>query len=296
MNTKELIGFLQVCKDKSITKAAKALEISPQGLSKIIKNLERELDAELFQRTISGIEITQCGQAFEKRASQILREMYDMNNEIKNVLANDSRNVKLVSAYEVLRYLTPDCIINFKKENKDINLSYQEYPDKSVDDLIFNNEADIGFTIGPVDEECFEKRLIKSFRVYLLVNKSHPLVHKKIIKYKDLQDVDLIFESNLFKVSNIIKENLKKQGVNSNIIFEASGFSLCHKLCDMNKGVSFTVDFVNEDLGSDNTVLIPLEDESLKWSIYMIRRKDLRKSYAVGRFEEFVLNWISKKM
>jgi len=42
MNTKDLISFLQVCQDGSITKAAKALYITPQGLSKIIKIHNKE--------------------------------------------------------------------------------------------------------------------------------------------------------------------------------------------------------------------------------------------------------------
>ncbi|NYC31309.1 LysR family transcriptional regulator [Clostridium saccharobutylicum] len=38
MNIKELINFLKVCKMKSISKASRELFISPQGLSKSIKN------------------------------------------------------------------------------------------------------------------------------------------------------------------------------------------------------------------------------------------------------------------
>lgn len=43
MNIKELISFLKVCETKSISRASKELYISPQGLSKTIKNLEKEL-------------------------------------------------------------------------------------------------------------------------------------------------------------------------------------------------------------------------------------------------------------
>lgn len=133
---------------------------------------------------------------------------------------------------------------------------------------------------------------MKSFQVYLLVNKNHPLANKKVIKYEDLENIDFIFESKLFKLSNILKSNLNKRGIKYNIIFEASGFSLCHKLCSINKGVSLTVDFINNDIGSDQTVLIPFEDESLKWCIYLIRRKDFKRSSVSDRFENFLLDWI----
>lgn len=292
MNTKELNGFLQICKEKSITKAAKTLDISPQGLSKMIKNIENELDVELFKRTTSGIEITEYGYAFVKRAKNILKELEYMNSEMKNIKEDKRKDIRLASSYEIFRYLKPDCIIQFKKENPDINLLYQEYPDIRVDERILNDDADIGLAIGPVDDENLEKKFLKSFKVYLLVNKEHPLVHKKVIKYEDLNNVDFIFESKLFKLSNILKSNLDKMGIRYNVIFEASGFSLCHKLCDMNKGVSLTVDFINKDMGSEKTVLIPFEDDSLEWCIYLIRRKDLKKSTAINKFEKFILDWI----
>ena len=54
MNLKELEYYRMVCKHKSITKAAHALYMTPQGLSKIIKNMENELGATLLNRTAAG--------------------------------------------------------------------------------------------------------------------------------------------------------------------------------------------------------------------------------------------------
>ena len=42
MDLKELEYFKMVCEQKSITKAAHALYMTPQGLSRIIKNIENE--------------------------------------------------------------------------------------------------------------------------------------------------------------------------------------------------------------------------------------------------------------
>ena len=43
MDLKELEYFKMVCEQKSITKAAHALYMTPQGLSRIIKNIENTL-------------------------------------------------------------------------------------------------------------------------------------------------------------------------------------------------------------------------------------------------------------
>lgn len=51
MNFKELKWFQEICRYKSITRAAASLYVSPQGLSKGIKNLENQLGVSLFIRT-----------------------------------------------------------------------------------------------------------------------------------------------------------------------------------------------------------------------------------------------------
>lgn len=43
MDTKDLTCFIKICEEKSINKAASQLYITPQGLSKVIRNLETSL-------------------------------------------------------------------------------------------------------------------------------------------------------------------------------------------------------------------------------------------------------------
>ena len=51
MDTKEIRSFRLVYEERSINKAAEQLFITPQGLSRIIHNLEEELQITLFERT-----------------------------------------------------------------------------------------------------------------------------------------------------------------------------------------------------------------------------------------------------
>ena len=61
MNTKDLKCFQAVYEEKSVSRAARRLFITPQGLSKIIRQLEEELQASLFVRTARGMEATESG-------------------------------------------------------------------------------------------------------------------------------------------------------------------------------------------------------------------------------------------
>ena len=68
MEQRQLLNFLSVCEEKSITKAADRRIITRQGLSKSIRDLEEELGVKLFERDKNRVELTEYGTVLEKAA------------------------------------------------------------------------------------------------------------------------------------------------------------------------------------------------------------------------------------
>ena len=77
MEVKQLSYFVETCKYMSFSDAAKALFVTPQALSKSIRNLERELGGEVFTRTGNSIALTDYGALLFQRAKGLLKS-YDV--------------------------------------------------------------------------------------------------------------------------------------------------------------------------------------------------------------------------
>ena len=58
MEFKHIEYFFKTCEYTSMSKAAEALYISQQALSRCIAGMEQELGCQLFQRTVKGISLT----------------------------------------------------------------------------------------------------------------------------------------------------------------------------------------------------------------------------------------------
>ncbi len=69
--------FLMVARMGSIHKAADALFLTPQNLGTIIKNIEKELETELFVRTPRGVQLTSDGERFLSHAKVIVDSYED---------------------------------------------------------------------------------------------------------------------------------------------------------------------------------------------------------------------------
>ena len=118
----------------------------------------------------------------------------------------------------------------------------------------------MAFTIGSSDLPGVQETLLESFEIKLLVNRRHPLSRKETVTIRDLEGEPLYLESSEFYIHHLIRNRCLEAGFTPNIVFETSGFSLCHKMVRENRGISVVVDFVFDDMGNDEMCLIPFSD------------------------------------
>ena len=295
MTIKDLENFRTVCEERSITKAARLLYITPQGLSKSIKNLESEWHTRLLNRTTQGITLTETGEYLYQHLPEFLDSYYNIYTNVQKIQQTQNREIDLLSAYGILRLVSPECITDFRTKHPEITLRYREYPDKQVERLFREKEGNVAFTIGPSEPDDFtEFHAIKleSFPIKLLVNRSHSLSQKQYVEITDLKNEPLYLESSDFYIHHLIGEKCKLAGFTPNIIFETSGFSLCHKMVRKNKGISVVVDFVFDDMGDDSMTLIPFCDGNYEWTTYMLTRKEKDISPDILLFQKHVVKWM----
>lgn len=295
MNIKDLNVFITVAKEKNLTKASKLLYMTPQGISKIIKNMESECDCKLFLRTGNGMQLSECGNHFLIYAERMLQDYRNMRNEILHIKQKERGVVDLLSAYGILRLVTPECIEEFRKKYPEIEFHYRECPDKQVERWFEAREGNVAFALGKCDEELYDILELESFPIKLLVNEKHPLSSRNTVSIEDIRDERLYIESREFKIHDIIVNKCREAGFEPNIVFETSGFSLCHKMVKDNKGVSVTVDFISDDMKRENDgmVLLPFSDGEYEWKICMLTRKGEAIGNGVDLFQRHIMEWLN---
>lgn len=84
----EMHVFARTVETGSFTTAALALDMTPSGVSKVIKRLEDRLDALLFKRTSRSIALTAEGEAYYERVRTVLSALDEAESAI-----SDSQNV-----------------------------------------------------------------------------------------------------------------------------------------------------------------------------------------------------------
>lgn len=294
MDIRELQIFLAIARERSVSGAAKHLYMTPQGVSKILKNLEAELDCQLFHRSKAGMSLTESGNYFFAYARDSVERSKQMRGELLRIKQRQMQVVDLLSAYGILRLVTPECILAFRREHPEIELLYREYPDLQVEKLFAEGEGNVAFSIGEFDEKAHHILPLETFEVKMLVNKANPLSCRESVTIEDLKGQPLYIESDQFYIYRLIMERCQAAGFEPEIVFETSGFSLCNKMVQQNKGVSVMVDFIYEDMSNGDVKLIPFSDGAYCWSACMLTRRGEEENVAVSCFQKHVKNWLEK--
>ena len=292
MNIRDIKIFQTVAKTKNITRASGLLYMTPQGISKVIKNLEQECESELFYRRTNGLELTPAGSRFLTYADEVEARYHAMQNDLLHIRQQEKGVVDLLSAYGILRMVTPECIIAFRQQHPDIEFHYREYPDMEVERLFEQHEGNVAFSIAEFDENKYEVFELARFPIKLLISQEHPLSSRSSVTIEDLKGQPLYIENSNFKIHHLITDKCAAAGFEPDIVFETCGFSLCHKMVRENKGISVTVDFITDDMSRDRLRLIPFSDGEYFWKMCMLLRKDDVISPAVSLFLEHVFTWI----
>ncbi|MGL6201412.1 MAG: LysR family transcriptional regulator [Lachnospiraceae bacterium] len=295
MNIKDLYYLQQVITCNSIRKAANALYITPQGLSKSIRNLETELGYKLLERTPYGVEATPHGLIVLKHAEPILNRMKNMEDELDNVHEILDGRINIACAYGITSALELPYLMEFKKTHPNIEININEEPDLIVEELVRSEKVQLGFTIGPVNDDEFKSQLIRHHKLKLLVNTKNGLSNKRSVCFKELNKEAFILVNEKFKTHHTILQNCKAAGFQPNIVTDIAEISMAHKYCHQNLGIGVTVDYVLDDIKFDNVIPIDFDNDNCNWDIYIISRREEQPSPAEQLFIDYVTNWFGDK-
>ena len=116
MNTKHAQYMLTVLQEGSITNAAKKLYVSQPSLSQMIKLVENNLGAPIFNRNTDPITLTFAGEKYIEAAKQILTINQNLAREIQEINEEEHGTIRfgipVQRAMQVIPYMLPFFIIS----------------------------------------------------------------------------------------------------------------------------------------------------------------------------------------
>ncbi len=177
--------FVQVAKEKNITKASEKLFISQPAVTRHIKNLEKELNMVLFNRT-KGMELTENGKKLYEEISTIIEQIVDIDNKY-------SKNNEIVFATysTMLSRVLSGAIADFYSENPNTKIITITDNSRVLNTPLNNENFDLAvlrkFDNDEYDKNKYEYIKLGIVNYVLIANKKSKLSNKKV-RLNDLEN------------------------------------------------------------------------------------------------------------
>jgi LysR family transcriptional regulator of abg operon len=183
MKLTHLRYIVAVADSGSLRAAARHLKTSQPALTRSVRELERDLGAQLFQRSVTGVIVTELGQRFVQRAKAILSELGHARDEINQLQGAPQGNVSICLG--VLPHLTllPQALKDFRTRYPQVKLDITEGRFPTVAPLLRMGIADL--FVGPLHADVsrdFAVEHLYDQETAVLCRKDHPLAHASSLR------------------------------------------------------------------------------------------------------------------
>lgn len=268
MTLQQLKYVVEVAKEQSISKAAKKLFISQPSLTNAIKDLEKEMQINIFIRTNKGISLSKEGEIFLGYARQVLEQAYLLEERYLHHSRKKPQFCISTQHYSFAVNAFVDLIKKYGQDEYDFSL--RETQTYEIIEDVAKMKSEIGILYLNDFNKVVIQKLIKKYNLlfhsllsvkpHIFVSSKNPLAQKKKVNLEELQPYPyLSFEQgdhNAFYYSEEMFSSLPRNK-NIRVRDRATLFNL---LIGLN-GYTICSGIIDEKLNGKDIVAIELDEE-----------------------------------
>lgn len=258
--------FIMLAEQLNFTKAAYIMNVSQPSLSRIISNLESDMDVVLFDRTNKGVNLTEAGKIFLNKANDFVTMFDDAVQTAKTVADKNTHTIRIAFLPNMCRDFLPDIYKNIQNSLGNIvKLEFIPLSQNECIKALNMGFVDIALMLNVKTEynNSFEKEVFFRDTYKLALHKNHHLARKKSVSIAEIQNETCLFykrvdyfknDNNLEYVYLALQKAIESSMPNKKMITDFLG--LCG-LLDCNQGISVLPTHV-QSFCSDNVKFLEI--------------------------------------
>ncbi len=283
LDIKRIRYVVAVAQERSFSGAAARLRIAQPALSSQIKDLERDLDVQLFTRHSRGAEITEAGEIVLRHGQQILEDLETMRHEIRDAVERPSGHVRLGIPYSVSVVLTVPLLQYLERHYPDITLDVAQAFSGFVEEWLISDKVDCAILLSdPRKSNLAVDPLIRE-DLCLIVDPDSDLAERKSISFKKACELPLILPTRFHGLRILLEGVAQSQNTALNVKTEIdAGYELI-KLVEQQFGATILARCaVNDQLQRGSVRAVRIASPRLTRTVYLGAGKIGQKNRAIG--------------
>ena len=237
--------FLEVARQKNITKAAETLFVCQQVISRQIQSIEKELDIKLMERTNKGIDLTEAGKHLYTVWEKLLKE-HEAAVETSKILDEKAKfkvRIGIQDVHKIMDYMIP-IFTQYTQEKQNVEVDYYFGNPVWLYEKLKSNKIDIMIAFSSEIEDLENMWRVEygtmGIRFGIIASIYTPLGKKDVIELKDLENTTLFIPETTYSrdAAERTLKYLEKRGCEPKKVKFFDNLSALEMAVSMGKGVA----------------------------------------------------------
>lgn len=187
MELRHLQYFLVVAEELNFSRAALRLHIAQPSLSQQIRQLERELETELFDRSVRPVRLTNAGRLLHGNASSIVTEAEETAREVRRAGRGEVGRLRVGYSYGGLYDLVLALLRRLREAWPDTNMVVHQLAEREQLPALRTRRVDIvlGRVTEPLTSDVVAMPL-RDEKLIAILPADHPLAAGPNVRLADL--------------------------------------------------------------------------------------------------------------
>ncbi len=296
---KQLQTFIEVAREKSVSRAATRLHVTQPAVSMQIRQLEDAFGLALTEPVGRNIQLTHAGHEFLTHALAAMAKLQDLEASMAEHVGTKKGRIEL-GIVSTAKYFVPMLLVRFSKLMPGIEIVLHIDNRENILTLLGRNQLDLVVMGRTPDNIDCEATAFATNPLGIVSAPDHPLARRKRMSFDMLKDYDFVVREQGSGTRAAMERLFAEHEVTMKVAMEMPSNETIKQAVMAGMGLSFiSLRTVRHELASGHLALLNITGMPIvgHWYVTHLRQKKLSpaarafKSFLIEQAEPLVEAW-----
>ena len=240
MELRQLVSFYHEAQLRSVSKAARALELGRPTVTTHLRKLENAFGITFFERARRPMKLTSEGDALLKLVTPVVTSVGALPTQMNHC---ERRGSIVVGAYpDLVTYHLPQGIQRFRKDFPAIRIQLLALSYQPLIQLLRSGEIDLAFCSSPpTNDSDLEFNELFTYKPVLVTPLGHRLADGRHIELDDIASWPLILPDQASLLRERVDRAFKNRGLAADVLLAVDDTESMKRYVDIGMGIGIGI-------------------------------------------------------
>ncbi|MBP0599021.1 LysR family transcriptional regulator [Herbaspirillum sp. LeCh32-8] len=272
MDIRALRYFTETVRLNSFSRAADALHVTQSTVSKMVRQLEDEVDAPLLIRDGRKLQLTDTGRVVFEQGQQILASMLRLDAEVRDTKALRQGRLE-IGIPPMINILCTPVLKAFRERHPDIAIVLKEDTGPQIEQRVASGELEIGMTVLPVDPELsLQVMPVARYPIWAVAQAGSFQKNRSTLRCAQLDGMPLVMLNNEFGLTRSLRGSFRELGIAPQIVAQSGQWDWLVAMALAGMGTALLPEPFIHRIATDQLQAVRLVEPEVQWQVAYVTR------------------------